>query len=158
MRVRTPYRRSARSIRGRHRPARYRISRPAGGTQFLRPRPRRLIRKPGGAGERVAQRAASAMRSQLPRSWALTTAPWLRSAGLSGSGTMLGSLPQWSSSPIVVGDRQKKAKVVKGHEHCRERVVRRTQLFKMGIAGKGKKKSPGRNGTYVRTETSSLAC
>lgn len=41
---------------------------------------------------------------------------------------------------------------------CKIRHLRRIMLFKMGIAGKGKRKSPGTGGTYRRTEESTQHC
>lgn len=41
---------------------------------------------------------------------------------------------------------------------CQKRSERRALLFKMGIAGKGKRKSPGQGGTYKRNEESITTC
>lgn len=41
---------------------------------------------------------------------------------------------------------------------CKIRKLRRTILFKIQIAGKGSKKSPGSGGTYRRTEESNQSC
>lgn len=41
---------------------------------------------------------------------------------------------------------------------CQRRSERRSQLFRMGIAGKNKRRSPGTNGTYRRNEESQLTC
>jgi len=45
-----------------------------------------------------------------------------------------------------------------GHEHCHKRKARRQILFSMNIAGKNKTLSPGKGGTYHRTEESRLPC
>lgn len=41
---------------------------------------------------------------------------------------------------------------------CRQRHERRKALFKHGIAGKNKRKSPGKNNTYLRTNESEKSC
>lgn len=41
---------------------------------------------------------------------------------------------------------------------CRKRHERRRQLFRTGIAGRNKRKSPGQNGTYLRTNESEQTC
>lgn len=47
---------------------------------------------------------------------------------------------------------------VKAHAHCVKRKIRRSVLYALGIAGTGKRRSPGQGGTYKRTEESSLSC
>lgn len=44
------------------------------------------------------------------------------------------------------------------HIHCIKRQIRRSILFSNKIAGKHQKRSPGRGGTYNRTEESKLGC
>lgn len=41
---------------------------------------------------------------------------------------------------------------------CERRAERREQLFKMGIAGKNVRKSPGQGGHYRRTDQSDMVC
>lgn len=52
-------------------------------------------------------------------------------------------------------DQTKKAKPF---SICEKRHNRRKVLFQMRIAGTGKRKSPGKGGTYQRTELSNLGC
>ena len=44
------------------------------------------------------------------------------------------------------------------HEHCVKRAARTTALFANGIAGIGKRFSPGQGGTYHRTLDSNKSC
>lgn len=48
--------------------------------------------------------------------------------------------------------------VKKGHEHCKVRKSRRQILFSQGVAGFNKRRSPGRGGTYIRTDDSRKGC
>lgn len=41
---------------------------------------------------------------------------------------------------------------------CQSRSERREQLFSMGIAGVGKRRSPGQGGSYKRTDKSEVVC
>lgn len=41
---------------------------------------------------------------------------------------------------------------------CKRRKKRRQTLFKHGIAGKGRRRSPGRNRTYYKNQTSTISC
>lgn len=50
-------------------------------------------------------------------------------------------------------------KVKKGYRTvCKKRDERREQLFAMGIAGSGRRRSPGQGGSYKRTEGSQISC
>ncbi len=41
---------------------------------------------------------------------------------------------------------------------CQQRAERREALFKTGVAGTGRRRSPGRDRTYMRTEESQVHC
>lgn len=50
-------------------------------------------------------------------------------------------------------------KVTKGYiTVCQKRSERREQLFAMGIAGFGRRRSPGQGGSYKRTQESQIVC
>lgn len=50
-------------------------------------------------------------------------------------------------------------KVIKGYRTvCQKRSERREQLFAMGTAGTGRRRSPGQGGSYKRTEDSQISC
>jgi len=55
-------------------------------------------------------------------------------------------------APIRIG------KVKASHSVCGKRSVRRTMLFVNGVAGFGKRRSPGRGGTYYRSSESETTC
>lgn len=49
--------------------------------------------------------------------------------------------------------------VTKGYRTvCQKRSERREQLFRMGISGPGRRRSPGQGGSYKRTEGSQIVC
>lgn len=55
----------------------------------------------------------------------------------------------------VIGDQ----KQTKGYRTvCQRRSERRESLFAMGIAGSGRRRSPGQGGSYKRTEGSQIIC
>lgn len=56
------------------------------------------------------------------------------------------------SVPIRIG------KPSASHRICAKRSVRRSVLFASGVAGIGKRRSPGRNGTYYRSSESETTC
>ena len=43
-------------------------------------------------------------------------------------------------------------------EICRKRENRRKALFAQGVAGRGRRRSPGKFGTYQKDQTSTLSC
>lgn len=54
---------------------------------------------------------------------------------------------------------KKLAKQIPGEKSlCARRHSRRVALFKIGIAGVGKRRSPGKGGSYRRTEASNMVC
>lgn len=78
----------------------------------------------------------------------------LRSAAIRPKTIPFKAEPSWDS--LVRNDRSK----VPTHQRslCQTRSDRRVTLFRLRIAGKGLRKSPGAGGTYHRTETSQISC
>lgn len=65
-------------------------------------------------------------------------------------------VPQYNKEPFRLSDPLKTIYGTKSI--CQKRSERREILFKLGIAGKGQRRSPGAGGRYRRREESMMSC
>lgn len=68
------------------------------------------------------------------------------------------SIIQTYRDAFISGTNQLKRENDRYKTVCEERAERREKLFSMGIAGSGRRLSPGQGGSYNRTKESNVVC